>query len=47
MPTDEQLNNGALEGRIAQLENLLQQAREQVRSLEAELDALKHANPSR
>ncbi len=47
MPTDEQLNNGAIESRIAQLENELQQARQYVHRLEAELDALKRANPPR
>jgi hypothetical protein len=47
MPTDDQLNNSVIDGRIGQLENELQQAREHVRRLEAELDALKRANPPR
>ena len=45
MPTDDQLNNGVIESRISQLENELQQAREQVHRLETELNALKNANP--
>ena len=47
MPSGDQLNNGVLESRIAQLENELQQALQHVRRLEDELDALKRANPPR
>ena len=45
MPTDDQFNNSMIESRIGQLENELQQAREHVRRLEAELNALKNAKP--
>ena len=47
MPTADQLNNSVIESRIGQLENELQQAREHVRQLEVELDALRRGIQSK
>ena len=47
MPTADQLDNGFIESRIGQLENELQQAREHVRQLEVELDALRRGIQSK
>ena len=47
MPTVDQLDNGVIESRIGQLENELQQAREHVRQLEVELDALRRGIQSK
>ncbi|MBO4722721.1 MAG: hypothetical protein J5629_07290 [Muribaculaceae bacterium] len=47
MPTDDQLNNSVFESRLGQLENELQQAREHVRRLEVEIDALRRGLQSK
>lgn len=47
MPTADQLNNSVIESRLGQLENELQQAREHVRRLEVEIDALRRGFQSK